>query len=202
MLCQPDHTLPVPKQFSIILMELSTSASNFHILSLNRYQTKLYFPLHVDFLTQTGHLMRRDCKSVSGYCLYYLGSLVLWSSWKQRTVSTSSTESEYYALTNTIKKAIWMTFFLSFTKIPSPKPFLIFCDNQSTYTIANIDAISSQAKHIDVHHHFICQNITDSDGFFTTVWIPTSDMTSDIFTKPLSSTLFLHHCEAMGVIHC
>ena len=53
--------------------------------------------------------------------------------------------------------------------------------------------MSSQTKHIDVHHHFTCQNITD--GFFTTVWIPTSNMTSDIFTKPLSSTLFLHHCE-------
>lgn len=87
---------------------------------LNRYQTQLHFPLHVDFLTWTGHLMRRDCKSVSGYCFYYLGSLILWSSWKQRMVSTSSTESEYYVLTNTIKEAIWMTLFLSFTKFPSP----------------------------------------------------------------------------------
>ena len=60
--------------------------------------------------------------------------------------------------------------------------------------------MSSQTKHIDVHHHFICQSITDR--FFTTVWVPTSNMTSDIFTKPLSSTLFLHHCEAMGLIHC
>ena len=58
-----------------------------------------------------------DRKSVLGYCFYFLGSLISWSSRKQRTVSTSSTESEYYALANTIKEAIWIHLFLSLTKI-------------------------------------------------------------------------------------
>ena len=139
----------------------------------------------------------KDRKSVSGYCFYFLDSLVSWSARKQRTVSTSSTESEYYALTNTIKEALWLTLFLSLTKLPSPNPFPIFCDNQSTCTIANTDAISSRTKHIDVRHHFIRQHL--NDGTFSTVWVPTSDMTADIFTKPLLSTLFLRHREALGL---
>ena len=97
----------------------------------------------------------KDRKSISGYCFFFLNSLVSWSSRKQRTVSTSSTESEYYALTNTIKEAIWIRLFLLLTDLPSPSPFPILCNNQSTCTIANTDSISSRTKHIDVHHHFI-----------------------------------------------
>jgi hypothetical protein len=142
----------------------------------------------------------KDRKSISGYCFYFLDSLVSWSSRKQRTVFTSSTESEYYALTNTVKEAIWITLFLSLTKLPLPKPFPILCDNQSTCTIANTDAISSRTKHIDVRHHFIRQHL--NDGSFNTIWIPTNDMTADILTKPLLSTLFLRHRENLGLIDC
>ena len=140
----------------------------------------------------------KDQKSISGYCFFFLDSLVSWSSRKQRTVSMSSTELEYYALTNTIKEAISLTLFLSFTKLPSPKPFPIYCDNQSTCTIANTDVISSRTKHINVRHHFICQHITD--GLFTTIWIPTNDMTADILMKPLLSTLFVRHHENLGLV--
>jgi Reverse transcriptase (RNA-dependent DNA polymerase) len=140
----------------------------------------------------------KDRKSVSGYAFFFLDSLVSWSARKQRTVSTSSTESEYYALTNTIKEALWITLFLSLTKIPFPSPFPILCDNQSTCTIANTDSISSRTKHIDVRHHFIRQHL--NDGTFITVWVPTSDMTADIFTKPLLSTLFLRHRENLGLL--
>lgn len=140
----------------------------------------------------------KDRKSVSGYCFYFLDSLVSWSSRKQCKVSTSSTESEYYALTNTIKEAIWIKLFLTLTTLPSPIPFPILCDNQSTCTIANTDVISSRTKHIDVRHHFIRQHL--KEGSFTTIWIPTSDMTADLFTKPLLSTLFLRHRDNLGLI--
>ena len=136
----------------------------------------------------------KDWKSISGYCFFFLNSLVSWSS----TVSTSSTESEYYALTNTIKEAIWIRLFLSLTSLPSPIPFPILCDNQSTCTIANTDIISSRTKHIDVRHHFIRQHL--NNGSFATTWIPTSDMTADIFTKPLLATLFLHHRTNLGLV--
>ena len=139
----------------------------------------------------------KDRKSISGYCFFFLNSLVSWSSRKQQTVSTSSTESEYYALTNTIKEAIWTKLFLSLTSLPSPTPFPILCDNQSTCTIANTDSISSRTKHIDVRHHYIRQHLTD--GSFITKWIPTTHMTADILTKPLLSTLFFYHRNNLGL---
>jgi hypothetical protein len=139
----------------------------------------------------------KDRKSVSGYCFYYLHCLVSWSSRKQRTVSTSSTESEYYALTNAIKEAIWIRLFTSLMQLPSSKPFPILGDNQSAQSIANTDAISSRTKHIDVRHHFIREHI--ANGSFSVKWIPTSDMTADIFTKPLLHTLFIRHRDSLGL---
>ena len=139
----------------------------------------------------------KDRKSVSGYCFFYLHCLVSWSARKQRTVSTSSTESEYYALSSTIKEAIWIQLFLSLTQLPSSKTIPILCDNQSTQSIANTDAISSRTKHIDVRHHFIREHITN--GSFSTVWISTSDMVADIFTKPLLHTLFSRHRASLGL---
>ena len=41
----------------------------------------------------------KECRhSVSGYIMYLLGVAVLWKSRLQRTVALSSTEAEYYAL--------------------------------------------------------------------------------------------------------
>ena len=67
----------------------------------------------------------QDRKSISDYCFFFLNSLISWSACKQHVVSTSSKESEYYALTNTIKEAIWIRLFLSLMDLPSPSPFPI-----------------------------------------------------------------------------
>jgi hypothetical protein len=84
----------------------------------------------------------KNRKSISGYCFYFCDSLISWSARKQRTVSTSSTESEYYALANTVKEAIWLRLFLSLTQLYTPHFLLILCDNQSTKTIASNNSIS------------------------------------------------------------
>ena len=91
-----------------------------------------------------------------------------------------------------------MKLFLTLTSLPAPIPFPVYCDNQSTCTIANTDVISSRTKHIDVRHHFIRQHL--NDGSFITTWLPTSDMTANILTKSLLSTLFLRHRDNLGLI--
>jgi hypothetical protein len=125
---------------------------------------------------------KRDHKSISGYCFYFGNSLILWSARKQCTVLTSSTESEYYALVNTVKEAIWLKIFLTLTHLYTPQSFPLLCDNQSTCTIqvTSTDSILPQTKHINVCYHFIREHITN--GSFLLHWIPTSDMIADIKT--------------------
>ena len=49
-----------------------------------------------------------DQKSVMGNSFFLNGAVVSWSSKKQRTVSTSTTESEYIALGHAAKEAVWI----------------------------------------------------------------------------------------------
>ena len=139
-----------------------------------------------------------DRKSISGYCFYFFNSLVSWSAVKQKTISLSSTEAEYYSMTHAIKEALWIRLFLSLLSFPIPRPFPLLSDNQSACAIANTSSITSRSKHIDVRHHFIRDHI--NDGTFCTNWVPTSDMPADIFTKPLSFPIFLKHRTSLGLV--
>jgi len=60
----------------------------------------------------------KDHQSISGYCFYFLNSLVSWSSTKQKTVSLSSTKSKYYTLTHAMKEALWIYLFLTIHCLP------------------------------------------------------------------------------------
>ncbi len=48
----------------------------------------------------------KDRKSVMGNCFFFNGAVVLWSSKKQQTVSTSTTEAEYIALGHAAREAV------------------------------------------------------------------------------------------------
>ena len=78
-----------------------------------------------------------------------------------------------------------------------PHLFPLLCDNQSTLNIANSLLITSCSKHIQ--YHFIHKHLLS--GSFTTTWIPTGDMTADIFTKPLSPSLHVKHIPSLGLVH-
>jgi hypothetical protein len=139
-----------------------------------------------------------DRKSVSGYCFYMHGCLISWSAQKQKIIASSSTEAEYYSLSYALREGLWIRLFLTSLQLPIPTPFPLLCDNQSAIKLANSDTSSSRSKHIDVRYHFIREKI--EDGTFETSWIPTADMTADIFTKPLPFPAFSKHRSALGVV--
>ena len=49
-----------------------------------------------------------DRRSISGHCFYFLNSLVSWSATKQKLISLSSMEAEYYSMTHALKEALWV----------------------------------------------------------------------------------------------
>lgn len=137
-------------------------------------------------------------ESTSGYCFYFLGSLVSWSAVKQHTIALSSTEAEYYAIAHGMKEALWIRLFLSSLNFPTPKPFPLICDNQGARCLADSNSSSSRSKHIDIYYHFIRDHI--SSGDFSTTWISTNVNVADIMMKPLLDILFTKHRDSLGLV--
>ena len=130
-----------------------------------------------------------DRHSISGYTFFMFGGLVSWLSSKQKATALSSMEAEYMAITHAAKEALWIRLLCHSLQLPFPHPLNLLSDNESTISITKSNTISSHAKHIDICYHFIRDHV--AQGVFHMHWIPTEDMTADIFTKPL--LLLLHN---------
>ncbi|XP_019429209.1 PREDICTED: uncharacterized protein LOC109336850 [Lupinus angustifolius] len=78
-----------------------------------------------------------DRKPVAGYYVFVGEILVNWSSLKQRTISRSSTESEYPALADLATKVAWIISLLQEIKLPIPRKPILWCANLSAKALAS-----------------------------------------------------------------
>ncbi|MGK2912532.1 MAG: reverse transcriptase domain-containing protein [Sphingobium sp.] len=140
---------------------------------------------------------RNDRKSTSGNVFQLAGAAISWSSKKQQTVSLSSMESEYMAVTNASKQAIWLRRLLTALGHPPNGPSKIFVDNKSALDLAYNPEFHDRSKHIDIRHHFIRETL--AAGTVSLEWIPTDHMIADVLTKPLASLKFSKFIADMGM---
>jgi len=78
----------------------------------------------------------KTIKSITRLCIYLGVTIISYKSKKQQTMSRSSYEVEYRALTTTCEIQ-WLTYLLQDFRVPFIQPTLIYCENQSTIQIAN-----------------------------------------------------------------
>ena len=83
------------------------------------------------------------------------GDFIIWSSKKQSTVTTSSIKVEYIALANATKEAIWLYVLLQELDFFQATATIFMLKSR----LANSSVGHSHAKHINIHHHFICECI-------------------------------------------
>ena len=121
--------------------------------------------------------------SISGYVFTIDGGVVSCSLKKQPIVALSMTEAEYIAATHATKEALWIRTFLGEITCPLVKPITIHLDSISAISITKNDEYHLCTKHIDIRYHFICHTICE--GLVQVDYVPTDDMTADIFTKAL-----------------
>ena len=139
-----------------------------------------------------------DRVSITGYVWFFNGGPVSHSAKKQTTHALSSTEAEYMALTAAIQDSLWLKSFFACLQIPIAFPLRLFADNVGAIALSTEAVNHARTKHIDLRYHFIREHV--DSGTFSPVWISTHKNTADIFTKPLSRPIFLHHRTGLSLV--
>lgn len=127
-----------------------------------------------------------DRKSLQGYFMKLFGGPVAWRANKQDTVTTSSTEAELLAVSQTAKEAIYLSRLILALKLVIPEALLIECDNAQTICLLVNESMKLQTKlrHVDIHSYWLRQEVQRRTIHIR--WVPTKEMVADGLTKALS----------------
>lgn len=136
-------------------------------------------------------------KSTSGYAFLFGCGIISWNSERQKSVSLSTTESEYIAASNAVKELIWLNRLLVSLKANDYQKANLFLDNQSAIRLVKNPEFHKRTKHIDVRYHFIREKF--SEGCFSLMYVPTQEQIADLFTKALPKERFQFLTQMMGV---
>jgi transposase InsO family protein len=140
-----------------------------------------------------------DRKSITGYVFKVFGSTVSWTTRKQSTVSLSSTEAEYIALSHAVCEAIWIMNIMEDIGYQQDQPMKIYEDNQACIRIAEEPREHKRMKHLDVRYNFIREVI--QGGRIQILYVPTNEQLADVMTKGLPSPQFKRMCQQLGLFN-
>lgn len=145
----------------------------------------------------------KDRKSISGHVAMLYGGPISWGSRRQRSVATSSTESEYIGMATCCKQGQWLAQVLRDMGFPQyigkdPKLVDMRADNQGAIALVKNPQLHERSKHIDISYHHIRD--LEVKQRMSITYIPTNEMVADGFTKPLEKTLFGRFKGMMGLV--
>ena len=140
-----------------------------------------------------------DRKSSDGFLFTLYGGPFDWKASKQKTVTTSTTEAELLALSQTAKQAAQWNRILKDINYSEPMP-PIQCDNAQTIRLLTeeMPQLNTKLRHIDIHHHWLRQEVQDSR--IGIKWCPTASMKADGFTKVLTGQKFKRFVSQLNLV--
>lgn len=138
-----------------------------------------------------------DRKSVMGYCFFLNGAVVSWSSKKQKTVSTSTTEAEYIAIGHAAREGVWIKRFINELQLEITG-LSLKGDSEASLNLTKNPESQHRTKHIDVQHHYVRELANDKE--LEIEWVPSAMMLADGMTKALTVDLFRKHRALLGLV--
>lgn len=139
-----------------------------------------------------------DRRSTTGYLFLLGSSAISWSSRKQPSTALSSSEAEYMAVTSATCQAIWLRRILQDMKFEQKEATVIYCDNQSTISMAKNPVHHQRTRHIDIRHHFIREQV--AEGSIQLEFCNSREQVADLFTKALPLEKFAYLRDKLQVI--
>ena len=128
-------------------------------------------------------------RSTGGYVFFLGDSCISWSTRRQHRVSQSSTESEYIALVEAGREALWLQRLLKAYSLGGGKGTVVYEDNRGVMELAKNPVWHRRTKHIDVDYHVVRQWVENKEILLRTV--SSAENVADGLTKPLSGAKFV-----------
>lgn len=136
-------------------------------------------------------------RSLTGWFIQLGNSPISWKTSKRETVSNSSAESEYRALSTTVKEVLWLKHLLSSLDITFSDPISVHYDNMAAIHLAANPVFHERTKHIERDCYFIRDEIIK--GTIATRHVSTKHQLAYIMTKALRRKEFEDFKVKLGI---
>ena len=134
-------------------------------------------------------------RSVGGGITYLNGAAICCRSNQQPTVSLSTTEAELNQAAVVAQDMLYARKVLISLGLKVKLPMILECDNKGTVDLVNNWSVSGRTRHVDVKKFWLRD--LKEDKIVLVIWVPSDEMTSDIFTKNLAPKLFNKHARVL-----
>jgi hypothetical protein len=141
---------------------------------------------------------RDDRRSTSAYTYRIGDGAISWKSRKQATVSLSSTEAEYKALSDSCKEGLWLRHLLTELRLRPDTAIPLHVDNEGAEALALNPEHHARTKHIHARYHFIRECVQNFE--ISLLHVSTKDMLADMLTKPLTRVYLEKHRQMFGLV--
>jgi hypothetical protein len=136
---------------------------------------------------------RDNRRSITGYLVYLFDVPIAWKSKQQGGVTISSSEAEYYAISEVSMELKFLKMILDFLEIDSGGLMTVYVDNIGAIHLANNTSSGTRTKHIDKRLHFV-RDLTEGDGKMIKIeFVRSEENQSDTFTKNTTKEVFWKH---------
>ncbi|GMI68566.1 cysteine-rich RLK (RECEPTOR-like protein kinase) 8 [Hibiscus trionum] len=139
-----------------------------------------------------------DCRSTSGFCLFFGGNPVSWGSKKQSVVSRSTAEAEYRAVACATSEVLWLFSLLQELHVSCDGTPVLWCDNSSAIAVSANPVLHSKFKQVELDLYFVREKV--AAGVLMVNEVPAYEQIADLLTKPLSAPVFTRFRHQLAVV--
>jgi hypothetical protein len=127
-------------------------------------------------------------RSISGFIIFLLGCPIVWKSKQQQSVTLSSSEAEYVALSEAAKELKFVAQTLESIGIKVKYPITVFVDNVGAIFMSENVTATKQTRHIHTRYRFVYEEV--EDGRIIVRFVKTDENLADQYTKNVKSDIY------------
>jgi hypothetical protein len=140
-------------------------------------------------------------RSTTGFVVMSGRHMITWKSSKQSTISLSTSEAEYKALSDLGRELAWLDSFVNETDLSGDQaPIMVKVDNRGAIDLAKskISQNGFRTKHMDIRLHFVRELL--EIGLMTLIYVPSNGNAADFLTKPVGRCPLRRSLTLVGML--